>query len=861
MATARFCALHDIAYLADMPLGASNPDPGRHAVHHVDDETLQRLVDRLTLEEKVRLLTGRDSWSLHPLPSIGLRSIVLSDGPVGVRGTTWDERSPSANFPSPSAVAASWDRSIANRVGQALGDEARRKGVDVVLAPTINLHRTPYGGRHFEAFSEDPILTGEIATAYVRGVQSRGVGATVKHYVANDSETERFTVDVRVSDRALRELYLLAFEEPVVEGPSWLVMSAYNSINGATASENELLTRPLNDEWGFTGVVVSDWTAVRSIESARHPQDLAMPGPDGAWGSQLLEAVRTGDVDEEVIDRKVRRILRLALRVGALDGYTPVVTGNADAPEIVAREAATNGMVLLSNRTILPLASPPSIALIGEGARLARIQGGGSATVIPSAVVSPLAGVRARFPQARVEWAHGAVVQSGVADFPAGSFVSPDGDQGLLVRYLDVAGRELQRELRRASSLVWFGTDSPAAAATVVELTFRYTPPHSDGDVTPIGLAGLADYDVVADGVAVASGQLRTNPHDDPATAVLNPPTTSVAVPLTSEVVDLVVRFKPVPGGIPDALALRVGLPPLDRDPEELIAEAVTAAAAADVAVVIVSTSAEVESEGFDRASLRLPGRQDDLVRAVAAANPRTIAIVNAGAPVLLPWRNEVAAILATWFPGQEFGHALADVLSGDVEPGGRLPVTWPADEGTVPVRNVVPTNGKLAYEEGVHIGHRAYLRDDLTPAYPFGHGLGYTSWQLATLYAPAFIGRDDEAAVRVELTNTGTRAGKAAVQLYSRATLPVSRRPTGALARRLRNGSRSSRIRHHRRGSRLLASLRALGRFLAARTGRLPHPRRAVDRGSQSEPDRHRRGNAELTTWLRDPHAARPPT
>ena len=287
----------------------------------IDDETLLPLVARLTLEEKVRLVTGRDSWSLHPLPHIGLRSLVLSDGPVGVRGATWDERSPSVNFPSPTAVAASWDVAMARRVGEGVGSEARRKGVDVVLAPTINLQRSPYGGRHFEAFSEDPLLTAAIATAYVRGVQSHGVGATVKHYVANDAETDRFTVDIRVSDRALRELYLLAFEQPIVEGSSWLVMSAYNSINGITASENALLSAPLNDEWGFDGVVVSDWTAVRSIESARHPQDLAMPGPDGAWGQALLDAVRAGDVAERHVDRKVLRILRLAARVGALDGY------------------------------------------------------------------------------------------------------------------------------------------------------------------------------------------------------------------------------------------------------------------------------------------------------------------------------------------------------------------------------------------------------------------------------------------------------------------------------------------------------------------------------------------------------------
>ena len=290
------------------------------------DDELTRLMDRLSLEDKILLLTGKDSWSLHPLPSIGLRSIVMSDGPAGVRGDVWDERSPSANFPSPTSLAATWRRDALRAVGRGLGAEARRKKVDVVLAPTINLHRSPYGGRHFEAFSEDPVLTAELASEYVRGIQEFGVGATVKHYVANESETDRFTVDIRVEERILRELYLLAFERPIVDAGSWLVMSAYNSINGATATENALLTTPLNDEWHFDGVVVSDWTAVRSIESARHPQDVAMPGPTGAWGPALLEAVRDGRVSHDAIDRKVVRILRLAARVGALNDVAPAVS-------------------------------------------------------------------------------------------------------------------------------------------------------------------------------------------------------------------------------------------------------------------------------------------------------------------------------------------------------------------------------------------------------------------------------------------------------------------------------------------------------------------------------------------------------
>ena len=276
------------------------------------------MIEHLSLEQKVRLLTGADFWSTHPEPAIGLRRMVLSDGPAGVRGETFDERDPSLSLPSGTALGATWDRDLARRYGAALGAEARRQGVDVVLGPTVNLHRAPSGGRHFESLSEDPLLTAELAAAYVEGVQSHGVGATPKHYVANDAETDRLTVDNRIDERTLREVYLAPFEAAVRAG-AWLVMSAYNSVNGATMSENPLLRSPLGDEWGFDGVVVSDWTAVRSTEAAAlAAQDLAMPGPDGPWGDALVAAVREGRVPESAVDEKVERILRLAARVGAL---------------------------------------------------------------------------------------------------------------------------------------------------------------------------------------------------------------------------------------------------------------------------------------------------------------------------------------------------------------------------------------------------------------------------------------------------------------------------------------------------------------------------------------------------------------
>jgi beta-glucosidase len=319
---------------------------------------------------------------------------------------------------------------------------------------------------------------------------------------------------------------------------------------------------------------------------------------------------------------------------------------------------------------------------------------------------------------------------------------------------------------------VSFDAAALATKSATVEMEFRYRPGGS-GPTTPLALAGLCDFEVFADGLSVATGHLRTKAGDDPATAVLNPPFGSITLPLSGDSVDVMVRFRPVAGGMPDALALRVGVPHLEADAGELIARAAEAARAAEVAVVVVSTSAEVESEGFDRTSLSLPGDQDDLVRAVVAANPRTVVIVNSGAPVLLPWRDDVPTILAVWFPGQEFGHALADVLSGDAEPAGRLPVTWPATETEIPVQNVTPVDGRLPYAEGIHIGYRAWLARGFTPAYDFGHGLGYTSWELTRLAAPATVARGDTAEVSVDVLNTGVVAGKTVVQIYIERTSP----------------------------------------------------------------------------------------
>ncbi|HEV7973517.1 glycoside hydrolase family 3 C-terminal domain-containing protein [Amycolatopsis sp.] len=726
-----------------------------------NEALVEELLGKLDLDTKTRLLAGQDMWTLPALPEIGLASLVMSDGPVGVRGVQWSAEDPSIALPSPTALAATWDPDLARRTGGLLAAEARRKGVHVLLAPTVNLHRSPLGGRHFECYSEDPLLTGVIGAGFVSGVQAGGVGATVKHFVANDSETERLTVDVQASERTLRELYLAPFEYIVETAQPWGIMAAYNSVNGSTMSEhNALQNGVLRGEWGFGGFIVSDWLAARdTARAANGGLDVAMPGPQTVFGERLATAVRAGEVAEGVVDAMVRRVLLLAARVGALEGATAAEPSEVDT-EGLPRELAARSFVLPRNENdLLPLRPSElrKVALIGAAAAQPRILGGGSATVFPAAVTSPLGGLRAALPD-DVELTYSLGADPRTTLHPA--------SDGFSLRAVarDAEGEELASFPLREASVKWIGTLPGAVDGErlrSVDIVGSFTP-GSTGSHT-FGLTGVGELKLVIGGEVVFDGP--NWPTGDLVTAIMSVQELRFDVPLTSgEPVDVVLSYtlpaRPESVGAGDFTWISFGLgyvdPALDAD--VLIEQAVAAAAESDVAIVVVGTTEEVESEGFDRRSLALPGRQDELVRRVVAANPRTVVVVNAGSPVELPW--EVDAVLLTWFPGQDGGAALADVLLGLAEPGGRLPTTWPVRMADCPVLRVEPEDGVLPYEEGVFIGYRGWERSDHEPGYWFGHGLGYTSWE----YVSAEL---HDGKVRVSLRNTGDRAGREVAQLY----------------------------------------------------------------------------------------------
>lgn len=751
-------------------------------------DELRGLLERLDLPAKVRLLTGADFWTLHEVEDIGLRSMVLSDGPAGVRGIVWDERQPSLNLPSGSALGATWDESIARAYGDVLGREARAKGVDVVLGPTINLHRSPYGGRHFEAMSEDPLLTARLAASYVEGLQAHGVAACLKHFVANDYEIERNTASSEVSDQALREVYLAAFERAVVESRAWMVMSAYNRVNGTTMSEHPLLRDPLKTVWGFDGVVVSDWVAVSSTDaSANSGQDLVMPAMFSPWEDALVTAVREGRVDEATIDDKVLRVLLLATRVGALEGRDDRA---ASAPVPVAHsrdllaDLCAEGMVLLANDGTLPLTTPPSsIALIGPNAWSVRTQGGGSATVNPAHVVSLSEGLSTRFPDTDITFRMGIEAPNGIFPLARAQMHDPiSGTAGIHCTLRNAAGEILVDEVRQGTELTWLGTLPDDAAS--LALRTRYTPARTER--CNVGIACASAVRVEIDGaVMIDTGEQmkdRTSSGFDLESGVIDmdavapdiaelifaPPVSTVPLDLAEgQAIEFTVTCDLTTSPLPMVHAITVGMAPHSGTADEMLADAVRAATQAEIVVLVVGTNSRTESEGFDRETLALPGDQDRLVEAVAAANPRTVVVVNSGSPVLMPWRGRVGAVLVGWFGGQEMGTAVAEVIAGDREPGGRLPTTWPDVESTVPIGPDQPVDGLVDYAEGVHIGHRAWLRDGAAPAYWFGHGLGYTTWTLSDLGYPSTARAGAGFGIEVTVENTGGRAGKQVVQVY----------------------------------------------------------------------------------------------
>ncbi len=736
----------------------------------VSDDRLKTAVDALDLEATVRLLTGAAMFVLHSEPSIGLAPMVFSDGPAGVRGPSFPGEREVSLLPNATLLSSTWDVDVAQRVGAILAEEARAQGVHVVLAPTVNLHRTPLGGRLFEAFSEDPLLTGLFAAGYVRGTQAGGVGACLKAYVAYETETDRHGVDLRVDERALRELYLLPFEIAVADGGAWTVMAAYNAVNGVTVTEHDaLINGVLKGEWGFDGLVMSDWFATTStVASVNGGLDLVMPGPGGPWEGALIDAVRAGAVSETTVREHVRRLLRLAGRVGAFPAPAvtpsrPLVDPAGPDRRAELRELAAAGMTVLTNRgdvlPVDPAACTPDapLVVVGRHALQTVVQGGGSAQVRPPHRVGIADGLRAALGADRVRVLDGVEVRSQPEPADAAFVRDPEtGAPGVRITSRGSGGEERASTSGPLAALLLNQVGGPHDGAATVELQARLG--ESPTGEVEIGVLGTGSWTVALDGTRYAV-ELAAAPGSDVAAAVLDPPTWTVQVP-AGQGARLVATYR----NDPERPAM-VGLlaRPAPAPDHELIAATAEAAAGADPAVVVVGLTSEQETESRDKTTLALPGAQDALVRAVAAAARRTVVVVNAATPVLMPWLGDVDAVLWAGLPGQEAGHAVADVLLGRREATGRLVTTFPAADGDGPAWSPVPTGGALEYTEGVAVGYRGWHADPDGPAplFWFGHGLGWTSWAYHGATAA------DPDTVLVEIENTGLRVGREVVQVY----------------------------------------------------------------------------------------------
>ncbi|MEW9265132.1 glycoside hydrolase family 3 N-terminal domain-containing protein [Kineococcus endophyticus] len=720
----------------------------------VGDLPLDELpLDELPLDELAAATAGVNGWTAHGLPVAGVAELTLLDGPLGLVSRTMDERDTATLLPSGTSLAASWDPDLVRRVAGLLGEDARRDGVDVVLGPNLNLPRTPFSGRAFEMFSEDPHLTSVLGAAWIRGLQEHGVAACAKHFVANDTETRRQAMDVAVDERELREVYLAPFEA-AVEAGVWTVLTAYNRVRGEHCCENSALLRVLREEWGFDGVTMSDWFATRdTVASALAGLDLEMPGAPRCFGPALADAVRAGAVPADRVRDAADRVVRLGRRVARTGTVAP---GDAAERVELLRTAAAAGTVLLhDDGGILPLRTVAgrTLAVLGPNAVVPCLQGGTFAKVTPAVrPTTPAEALVAAFPDAEVLVAPGSA-PTGLQPFA----------EVVLEGFAPGAAEPGATQVRPTSTFVWFGEIPGIGGPGVggrVRLTTRFTASQDGRHELLVG--GTGDAVLTVDGEPVASW-----PAPDPADVmgvVARADTVAADVDLVAgRTVTVVAEFDLVPGRVQSVtLGHRPPAPP------GLLDEAVALAGRADDVGLVLGDDRNASRESADRTTTHLPAGQLELLRAVAAVNPRTVVVLDAGHQVDTSWADTVGAVLVPWYAGEEFATALAEVLRGDREPGGRLPLTFARSDEDYPGAGVgLDEDLVLDYRRVEPAGHAHFATTGRTPAYPFGHGLGYTTWRLGRASTSRVGG---EVVVHVPVRNTGHRTGSDVVQVYGRA-------------------------------------------------------------------------------------------
>ena len=747
-------------------LQAQGPVPDSTAI----EQRVDAMIGKLTLQQKLELIGGLDSMFIRAEPSAGFASLKMSDGPEGVR--TWG---PDTAYAGGIALAAAWDPKLANQMGESIGKDARARGVNFLLGPGVNIYRAPMCGRNFEYLGEDPYLSGQTASAYIRGVQSEGVIATVKHFAANNEEYDRHNVSSDLDERTLREIYLPAFEAAVKEGHVGAVMDSYNLLNGTHATQNSHLNLDiLKGDWKFDGILMSDWDATYSaVGAANNGLDLEMPSGKFMNPENLLPAIKSGQVTEATIDEKLRRIFRTSIRFGFLDRdqLDAGLPSFSQEGRTVALQEALESITLLKNDgNLLPLdpGKIHTLAVLGPDAWPAVPGAGGSSHTDAFAPISIMTGLSNTL-AGKVKVLYAAGLPSATELMQRTEFYDPSGKtpdnpwtgSQVKIESFDnpnFSGTPTVSSARRIALYRSEEWTPPARQHHSTRFTMRYMPTKTEGYLFLVGAGGSDAYKLIVNGKAVL---------DQPSREGQAP--RYVELPLTSG----------TPANIeldywPDAAYPRIGLGV--SGVEELVSpEAKKIAAIADAAVVAVGFDPSTESEGFDR-SYELPFGQDQLIQAVSSLNPHTIVTITAGGNVdMHRWLDGVPALLHNWYPGQEGGRALAQILIGHQSPEGHLPVSFERSWDENPVHDnyyaaPVPKGQTphVAYKEGVFVGYRYYTTYDKKPLFPFGFGLSYTTFSFSNLkISPEQATDDGNVTVSFDVTNTGQREGATVAQLY----------------------------------------------------------------------------------------------
>ena len=809
------------------------------------DERVEALLAQMTIDEKIAFVTGDVNYNYgfyaRPLERLDIPALQMADGPAGVRINRGDVHDGAATqLPAPIALAATWDPDAATDYGTVIAVECRTTDHNVSLGPAVDIARVPTGGRTFESYGEDPLLAARTGVAFVKAVQAEGVQACGKHYAINNQEDHRASIDAVIDERTMMELYLPPFEALVQEGEVASLMASFNRVNGDFACDHrELLTDILRDRFGFRGWIMSDYSANHSTaKSANAGLDQEQPG-EGFWGGKLWHAWNNGEVSEETLDEKVRNILRPLVGLGQLENRTTIEDFDADAHHDVAQAIAERSMVLLRNDGVLPLAGVRKVALIGSDVDDVTAKGGGSSQVRPTKVVSPLDGLREALGEdVEIVTAYGSnpitpgALLPGPDAVPESFFRTPSGEQGLHAEFFtstDFSGDPIVSRAEGAIELLMGFHNFPGFNASSArypllpgelnnKLSVRYTGTLTvpvtgtyEFVVTSLGsylfsLGGVVHRSAVkvgddvvpsvepiaSSGAAAGVGQIATSGHAGVSAAgggeggggdAVAEVDTMILELEAGKAYDLVFEYvTDHPAHTTDWLLgakIRLGWNP----PEGVFSPAVEAATElareSDVAIVVVRS---YEAEGDDRPHMRLPSGQNDLIRSVLATGTPTVVVLMTGSPVETgDWGGQPNALLQAWFPGQAQGGALANVLTGASEPGGRLPFTIPASLDDTPVasaRTYPGVEGRVYYDEGVLVGYRGHDANGIEPAYAFGHGLGYTTFEYSDLQVTAGDG-DAAGIASVTITNTGDRAGSEVVQVYAgKVDAPVTTAP-----------------------------------------------------------------------------------